>query len=140
MRAVPLCLVVTFGACSSESIQPGNWETKSELAGATRTVSRCIEASEAADPVEPLVRTAMWAQCQLTDSRFSGGVISAQANCTGFTQDVVPRSINTSVSLEGSYTATSIDARISATDTSDAGATPTTGTVNSRRLGDCPTE
>ena len=139
----PMIVLVLAGlACgcsgSGDSIQPGNWETKSTLAGATRTMTRCIAEPEASDPVEGLVRTATWSQCQIQESRFSGGEISASATCMGYSQDVVPRSINRQVSLNGKYTPTSVDASISSTRIDEQNAPAETGTLAARRIGDCP--
>ena len=124
---------------SGDSIQPGNWETKATLAGATRTMTRCITEPEASDTVDGLLRTATWSQCQVQESRFSGGEISARAMCMGFTQAVVPSAVNRRVSLDGKYDATSIEGRISSTRIDEQDAPTETGTVSARRVGDCPT-
>ena len=141
MRSMAIFALAAFGAgCSGsgDSIQAGNWETKTTLAGATRTMTRCIAEPEASDPVDGLLRTATWSQCQVQESRFSGGEISARATCTGFTQGVVPSAVSRRVSLDGKYTATSIDGSISATRIDEQDAATETGTVSARRVGDCP--
>lgn len=135
---LPLAAFAAGCSGSGGAIQPGNWETTSTLGGATRTMTRCISEPEASDPVDGLLRTATWSQCQVQESRFSGGEISAHATCMGYTQAVVPSSVSTRISLEGRYTATSIDGRISSTRIDQQDATTETGTVAARRIGDCP--
>jgi hypothetical protein len=141
MRSIAFLSLAAFAAGCSESggaIQAGNWETKSTLAGATRTMTRCISEPEASDPMDGLLRTATWSQCQVQESRFSGGEISAHATCTGFTQAVVPSAVSRRISLAGTYTPTSIEGRISSTRIDQQDAPTETGTVAARRIGDCP--
>ena len=151
-----------LAACSggSDQIQPGMWETtsrmteveipgmppavaeqmKAQMANQTQTQSQCITPEQAANPAGNMLNAGGDAQgCQFSDSTFSGGVIRVRGTCPG------PAGAGTAnMSWEGTYTATTMEGRITAEVQAPPGAQGgpqnirMSGTLASRRTGDCP--
>ncbi len=149
-------------ACSGSStaLQPGQWEMttrmtnievpgvppaqaeamRSAMANQAQTQSRCITAEEAANPARGMVNpTGEAAGCTFTDQTFAGGVIKVSGSCPAPGGQGTVRT-----SLDGSYTPTTMEARISAEVQAGPGAPPgvpqtvrMSGTMTSRRTGDC---
>ena len=159
--APSLALLAT--ACSgggSDQIQPGMWETtsrmtdvqvpgmpaaqaaqmKAAMANQAQTQSQCITPEQAANPAGNMLNQGGDAQgCQFSDSTFAGGRINVRGTCPG------PAGAGTAtMSWEGTYTKTTMEGRITAEVQAPAGAQggPQTirmsGTLASRRTGDCP--
>ena len=160
LLAAPMALLF---ACSGSAVtlQPGQWEMtttmtdvqvpgapeamaaqmKAAMASQPRTESRCITPEEAANPTRGMMSPSGNAQgCTFTDQTFAGGVIRMAGTCPAPAGGGQVRT-----SLEGSYTATTMEARLSAQVDAGASAPPgmprnisMTGTMNARRTGDCP--
>jgi hypothetical protein len=159
--APPLALLF---ACSGSavSLQPGQWETttrmtsievpgapeamvtqmRAQLANRADTQSRCITPQEAANPAGNMLNPGGGGQgCTFTDNTFAGGVINVNGSCAGPGGRGSMR-----MGLQGSYTATTIEGRVSAEVTAPPGAAPPgtpqtvrmSGTMTARRTGDCP--
>jgi len=151
--------VVLLFACSDNavSLQPGQWDmtmrfTSIEVPGAPeaavapmrtmlsqpQTRSNCVTPEQAANPGGNLLSPdGDSSRCNYTENTFSGGVIRMRGSCTP------PRGGQAQISLDGTYTATTIDAQL----TSEVQAPPGTqgpqmvrmaGAMTGRRTGDCP--
>lgn len=147
--------VAIIVACSGGgvSLQPGQWEmttkmTDIEIPGAppamaaqmkqamtaqAQTQSRCITAAEAANPAGNMASPSGNAQgCTFSKQTFSGGSIDVAGSCPG------PAGGTMETSLSGSYTATTMDTRISANIQGGPQPMRMSGTMTGRRTGDCP--
>ena len=158
--APSLALLAACSGGGSDQIQPGMWETtsrmtdvevpgmppamaeqmKAQMANQTQTQSQCITPEQAANPAGSMLSQGEDAQgCTFSDSTFSGGVIRVRGTCPG------PAGAGTAtMSWEGSYTATTMEGAITAEVQAPPGPEggPQTirmsGTLSSRRTGDCP--
>jgi len=154
--ALPLALLV---ACSPSAValQPGMWETtvqfnSVDLPGASpqelgamrammsrpQTHSECITAEQAANPMQRMMNSSGDPHaCQFGDSTFANGVIRVHGSCQA------PGRGTAATNMEGSFTATTIQANISSEIHPPAG-TPgpqsarMSGTLSAHRTGDCP--
>ena len=142
-------------ACSGSSgtIQPGNWETttrftsvempgmpeamakqmQSQLANQTQTQTRCITPAEAANPTGGMMGAQNPAGCQFSEQTFSGGVIRMRGTCPAPNGQGQIR-----MSWEGSYTATEMSGALTTEVTGGPQPMRMSGTITSRRTGDCP--
>jgi hypothetical protein len=146
-------------ACSPGpvSLQPGMWETSIQFTSleapgappaeiaAMRTMmtrpqtrSECMTPEEAANPAQRMMNPSSNGNaCQFGDSTFANGTIRVHGTCQA------PGRGTSTTSMEGSYTATTIQATISSEIHPPAG-TPgpqsvrMSGTINAHRTGDCP--
>ncbi len=147
------------GGGGSVSLQPGQWEmvtqvTNIEAPGAPpemaeamraaaarqrQTQNRCVTPQEAANPGASIMSASQSSGCNFTDQTFSGGTMRLVGTCQapGGQGQVATR-------MEGTYTATTMEARITAEITM-ANAPPggprtvrTSATLQGRRTGDCP--
>ena len=156
-------LALIAAACSgggSDQIQPGMWETtsrmtdvqmprmppamaeqmKAQMASQTNTQSQCITPEQAANPAGNMLNQGGEAQgCQFADSTFADGRINVRGTCPG------PGGAGrATMAWEGTYTATTMEGRITAEVQAPAGAAGgpqnirMSGTLSSRRTGDCP--
>jgi hypothetical protein len=150
-----------IAACSGSavSLQPGQWETTIRMtsvempgapeamvaqmrqaASAPQTSSECMTPEEAANPASKMMNPGGGANsCQFTESTFAGGAIRVRGTCSP------PGAGRQQMSMEGSYTSTTMEARITAEMQAPPGANPTgpqsvrvSGTMTGRRTGDCP--
>lgn len=148
-------------ACSQSAVnlQPGQWEMTTIVTGVQapgasaemlaqmragmsqrQVMSECMTPEQVADPKRWLQNPGAPAErCTFTDQTLAGGVIRVASTCP------LPDGGSTRVSLEGTYTATTIEARGSAQVVAGSSAPPdiprnvsTTGTMTARRTGDCP--
>ena len=157
---VPALPAALLFACSPSavSLQPGMWETtvtfsSIDLPGAPpqelaamrgmmsrpQTSSRCMTPAEAANPAQQMLNhNDNPNACQFSDSTFAGGTIRVHGTCQA------PGRGTAATSMEGTYTATTIQANVS----SEMHAPPGTpgpqtarmsGTLSAHRTGDCPT-
>lgn len=158
MAAVPVVLLAAAcGGGDSVALQPGQWETtiefkNIEVPGAPeaqvaqmrqmmarpQTRSECITAEQAANPSGNMVNP-QGGNCQFSENTFSGGRINVRGSCQQ------PGAGNVTMSMEGSYTATTMQADITSEVQAPQGAPPgspqsvrMSGTYSSRRTGDCP--
>jgi hypothetical protein len=150
--------IVLAAACSGSavSLQPGQWETtihftsievpgvpEAQLApmrammGQPQVHSECMTPQQAANPAGNMLNPGSTGQnCQFSENTFSGGTIRVHGTCQQ------PGRGTAQMALDGSYTATTMEARLSSHVTPPAG-TPgpqsvtMTGTLNGRRTGDC---
>ena len=156
LPALPVALLF---ACSPSavSLQPGMWETTVQFTSidvpgappaqlaAMRTMmsqpqthSECMTPEEAANPAQRMMNPGSNGNsCQFTDSTFAGGTIRVHGTCQA------PGRATSVTNMEGTYTATTIQATISSEGHPPAGtAGPQTvrmsGTISARRTGDCP--
>jgi hypothetical protein len=156
LPALPVALLF---ACSpgAVALQPGMWETTvqftsidlpgappAELAqmrammGRPQTNSSCITPAEAANPTQRMMNPSSNGNaCQFSESTFAGGTIRVHGSCQA------PGRGTSTTNMEGSYTATTMQATISSEILAPAG-TPgpqsvrMSGTLNAHRTGDCP--
>jgi hypothetical protein len=141
------------------AMQPGQWEmvtqvTAIEMPGAppaaqaqlraqqgrSQTDRQCITPEQAANPSRNLVSGAQSGSCQFGDTIWSGGVIRIRATCRQ-----PGGSGQAEMAMEGSFTATTLDARlsVSATGPNISGGPGTqqmraTSIIRGRRVGECP--
>jgi hypothetical protein len=146
-------------ACSPSavSLQPGMWETTvqftsidvpgappAELAAMRAMMSRpqthseCMTPEQAASPAQRMMNPSSNGNaCQFSDSTFAGGTIRVHGTCQA------PGRGTSQTNMEGSYTATTMQATVSSEIHPPAG-TPgpqsvrMSGTLSARRTGDCP--
>ena len=157
--ALPALPAALLFACSPSavSLQPGMWETTiqfnsvdlpgappQELAamrammGRPQTSSRCVTPAEAANPAQQMLNPNGGSNgCQFSESTFAGGTIRVHGTCQA------PGRGTAQTNMDGSYTATTIQATVSSEIHAPAGtAGPQTarmsGTLTSHRTGDCP--
>lgn len=156
---LPMLPVALLVACSPSavSLQPGMWETTiqfnsidlpgappQELAamrammGRPQTSSSCMTAAEAANPTQRMMNPASNGNaCQFSESTFAGGTIRVHGTCQA------PGRGTAQTNMEGTYTATTMQANISSQIQAPPG-TPgpqsvsMSGTLSARRTGDCP--
>jgi hypothetical protein len=156
LPALPTMLLF---ACSPSavSLQPGMWETSvqfssidvpgappAELAamrammGRPQAHSECMTPEQAANPAQRMMNPSSNGNaCQFTDSTFAGGVIRVHGTCQA------PGRGTSTTNMEGTYTATTMQATVSSEIHPPAG-TPgpqsvrMSGTLSARRTGDCP--
>lgn len=150
--------IALAAACSGSAVtlQPGQWETRVqfssiEMPGAPEAVlvpmraamsqpqvrSECMTPEQAANPTGRMMNTGSNPNaCQFPENVFTGGTIRVRGTC----QD--PARGTMQISWDGSYTATTMEARVSAEMRAPPGAQgPQTirmsGTMSGRRTGDC---
>jgi hypothetical protein len=156
LPALPIALLA---ACSPSAValQPGMWETNVQftsvdLPGASpqelgqmrammaraQTHAECITPEQAANPMQRMMNQSGDAHnCQFGDSTFAGGVIRVHGSCQA------PGRGTAVTNMEGSFTATTIQASISSEIHPPAG-TPgpqsarMSGRLSAHRTGDCP--
>ena len=141
---------LALAACSgdSTSIRPGNWETTMRMSAGqdelwSTTVTRCIDAQEAAAPGLGILNASPLGPCHATESTFSNGTISIHASCPGrgpglqASVPMVPGMMPSRVSLEGRYTATTMEGQFSAELEDTLEPMRFTGTMTGRRTGEC---
>ncbi len=144
-----------IAACSggADSLQPGQWEMTTRMTDVTvpgmapamaaqmkaavtnqpQTQTRCITPAEAANPAGGMMSPSGNPQgCTFTSQTFSGGAINVAGSCPG------PGGGTVQTSLEGTYTATTMDTRISANVEGGPQPMRMSGTMTGRRTGDCP--
>jgi hypothetical protein len=140
--AVLIPPLAAVAACSADMpVQPGYWETETRIsAGQTElwrsTVSNCMFEHEAADPGVAVLTGTPLGQCETGESRYEGGQLLARGTCVSVGRPM-QASLSTRVTLEGRYTATSMEGRITAEPIGEPGGAPLTGTMSARRTGDC---
>lgn len=150
IAAAPLALL---GACSggADQMQAGEWEmttTMSELTapdmpeamqeqmqaslGEAQTRTECITEEEAANPLAQIMDGSAGDDCEFDNQTFEGGVINISGTCE------VPGSAEATVSIEGTYTATEMNAEIAMDMTmGPMGQVTMSGTMAGERTGDC---
>ena len=146
-------VVVVAAACSSQpdSIQPGQWETsvrftsvevpgmppaiakqmQDQLANRTQTSTTCITPEQAANPAGGMMGQDNPQGCNFEEQTFSGGTIRVRGTCSQGGQQV-------RMSWEGSYTQTTMEGTMSSEVTGGPQNMRMSGTLNARRIGDCP--
>ena len=146
--------LVLAAACGSSTgtIQPGNWETTTrftsvEIPGMPEAMAkqmqaqlanqppqtRCITPAEAANPTGGMMGSQNPQGCTFTEQTFSGGVIRVRGSCPGPGGQGQIR-----MSWEGSYTDTTMTGNVTTEMTGGPQTMRMSGTINSRRTGDCP--
>jgi hypothetical protein len=145
----------------ADELQPGQWETVTTMksieipgappeaqaqlrsqVGRAQTNQECMTPERARNPVQQMrqmMAQGQTANCRFSDEVFGGGVIRIRATCPG------PNGQGSgTVSVEGTFTATTIQATLSV---SAEGANPAmpgatgmrmTADIRGRRVGDCP--
>lgn len=143
MRYAILAPALLLAACSQESapFQPGQWEYQLALsAGQEPDVAgsggQCADPAEADDLPTQILSNSPFGNCSTSSASYRDGKLSIVASCDG--KAPATTMAPGKVSLEGSYTATSIDARLSAELDSDGPVKQLSGKLSARRTGDCP--
>lgn len=159
IAAAPVLLLIACGeggvGGGAVSLQPGQWETTvqftsidipgappemmnsmREMMSRPQTRSECITPEQAANPTGNMVTQGAGNNCQFSESTFAGGTIRVRGTCQQ------PGQGSAQMSMEGSYTATTMQAQITSEVQGAAGAQgPQTvrmsGTFASRRTGEC---
>jgi hypothetical protein len=155
LLAPPLALVAACGE-SAVSLQPGMWETTVQfktidIPGAPaeavapmramlsqpQTRSECLTPEEAANPAGRMMAGEEGNNCQYSDSTFAGGTIRVRGTCQEQGQGRMQ------MSMEGTYTATTMNAEVSSEVQPPAGtegpqSIRMAGTLTARRTGECP--
>lgn len=146
-------VALIFACSGNASLQPGQWEfttkitdievpgqapavaaqMKQAMASQAQTQSRCITPAEAANMGGNLANPGGNAQgCTFSKQTFAGGAIDVAGTCQA------PTGGSVATTLTGTYTATALDARISANVTGGPQQMRMSGTMTGRRTGDCP--
>ena len=154
LLAAPMALLF---ACSGSavSLQPGQWETTVRFSdiqapGAPEAMlvpmraamsqpqvnSQCMTPAQAANPAASLANPGGGGACQYSESTFAGGRIKVRGTCQGAGPGAV------SMSMEGSYTATTMQAQVSSEMQMPQGqpgprSIRMSGTLSGRRTGEC---
>jgi len=151
--------IALCAACSGSavSLQPGQWETTIQFSsiempgapeamvapmrammGQPQTRSECMTPEEAANPANKMTNPEGGTTgCQFAENVFAGGTIRVHGTCTS------PNRGTMQMNMDGSYTATTMQARITQEMHAPAN-TPgpqtirLTGNLSARRTGDCP--
>lgn len=162
MLAAGIAVVAITAACSrgADQRQPGEWETAVTLksmeipgapqqmaemmrgrVGQTQTGRECLTPEKARDPMGDMRRMLSQGSgqnCNFTDQTFSGGTIRIHGTCPG------PNGQSGEVSLEGSYTETTLQATMNVNIQGAPGASIPGATgmrmsaeVRGRRIGEC---
>jgi hypothetical protein len=161
IAAIPAVLLLAAcggaGGGDSVALQPGQWETSvqfttidipgappeavnqmREAISRPQTRSECITPEQAANPTGNMMAAGA-GNCQFSESRFEDGEILVRGTCEQ------PGSGTATMAMEGSYTPTTMEAEITSEVQAPAGAAASgpqsvrmSGTVTSRRTGDCP--
>lgn len=151
--ATPL---IVLGGCSGGSgvtMQPGEWDMTTEmtdievpgmppemqaqmraqLANQAQTRSTCITEEEAGEPMQSMFADSeMAGNCDFGDSSYEGGVIAINATCEG------PDGQGTAeMTIEGSYTATTLEADLSVSLSGGPMDAVMSGEMRGERTGDC---
>ena len=145
------------GGGGAVALQPGQWETTvqftsievpgvpeaqlaqmREMMSRPQTRSECITPEQAANPTGNMMSPGGGDACQFSESTFAGGTIRMRGTCQQ------PGQGTAQMSMEGSYTATTMQANISSEVQAPAGAPQggpqsvrMSGTFSSRRTGEC---
>ncbi len=161
MAAAPALLLFACGeggiGGGDVSLQPGQWETTvqftsievpgmpeqavaqmREMMSRPQTRSECITPQQAANPAGNMMSGGAGNACTFTENTFAAGAIRVRGSCQQ------PGQGTAQMSMEGTYTATTMQANISSEVQAPAGATPggpqsvrMSGTFSSRRTGEC---
>jgi hypothetical protein len=140
--AVLIPPLAAVAACSADMpVQPGYWETETRMnAGQMElwrsTLSKCLFDDEAANPGVAILTGTPLGPCETGESRYEGGQILARGTCVSIGRPEWP-SVSTRVTLEGRYTTSGMEGRITAEPIGDSDRVPMTGTMTARRTGDC---
>lgn len=140
--AVLIPPLAAVAACSADMpVQPGYWETETRMSAGQMelwrsTLSNCMFDHEAADPGVAILTGTPLGPCETSESRYEGGQILARGTCVSIGRPEWP-SVSTRVKLEGRYTTTSMEGRITAEPIGEPWGAPLTGTMSARRTGDC---
>ncbi|MEA3014461.1 MAG: hypothetical protein QOD42_3006 [Sphingomonadales bacterium] len=162
--APAIALAGIAAGCSkgADQLQPGQWEMVTRVksieipgappeaqaqlrsgVGRSQTNQDCITPERARNPLaqmRQMMSQGQAANCRFTDEVFGGGVIRIRATCPGPGGQA---SGGGTVSLEGSFTATTLQATLSVNATGGSPAVPgATGMnmsaeINGRRVGEC---
>ena len=150
--------ILLIAACSggSDTLQPGQWETTVQIANVevpgappevaeqmamllrqAQTESHCLTPEQAADPTAGMANPTGRAEgCTFSERTFSGGRIHVVSSCPAPAGQGEVRS-----TLEGTYTPTNMEAQMNVEGPSGMPGTQQTvrltGTMTSRRTGDC---
>ena len=153
LLAPALLLLGAFADTQTGTIQPGQWETTTRFTsfeapgipeqaardlqahtiGQPQTETRCITPADAADPLGDMMGARNIQNCQFSEAIFSGGRIHVRGICPG-SDEQSP----VSMLWEGSYTDTSMDGNFTTEIMGDPPPMRMSGTIASRRIGDCP--
>ncbi len=154
--APPLALLFACSG-SATSLQPGQWETtvrftSIEVPGVPETAaaplrammsqpqvrSECMTPEQAANPMGRMMNPGgNSGDCQFSENTFSGGTIRVRGTCRAADRGTMQ------MSWEGGYTATTMEARVSAEMQAPPGtqgpqSVRMAGNMTGRRTGDCP--
>jgi hypothetical protein len=149
------------GGSGAAQRQPGQWESVTTIksidipgappqvlqqvqaqVGQAQTQRECLTAEQTRDPMAQMRRMLSQGNtgnCNFTDQVFAGGTIRIRGTCNP------PGGGSAQVSLEGSFTATTLEANLTMNAQGPAGAAMPgvtsmnmTAEVRGRRIGDCP--
>jgi hypothetical protein len=133
---------LVLAGCSGERapFQPGQWEFKIETAAEGQRVfwgggGQCVDRKEAANLPAVILGNTAFGQCTESRSRFAGGKFEVSAACDGKSAaTTMPAS---KVSLQGSSSETTFEAKLSARLEGETPATEISGELSAHRTGDC---
>lgn len=156
LRWAPALALLAACSGSAVSLQPGQWETtirftaidvpgapEAQLTAARQLMTQpnvhsgCITPEETANPASTLLSPdSVSGSCQFSENTFSGGIIRVRGTCQP------PDGTSTQMEMDGTYTATAIETRLTSRITAPPGVSgppsmTLTGTLTGRRTGDC---
>lgn len=152
--AAPLALLAACsGGGDSGALQPGEWEmttrmtevdipgmpeealaeVRRQMGDQAQTSTRCITAEEAADPGGNLFAPSEAGDdCEFAETRVEGGVIDVAGTCRSPDGQSTAR-----MSVQGSYTPTTMEAEISVDVEGGPMEMNMSGTMDAERTGEC---
>ncbi len=156
IAAAPLAVLAGCSGGGSDQMQAGEWamttamteveipglpeemaaQVREQMGDQTETNNECLSEEEVADPLASMFAdNEMGNDCDFGDSSFEGGVINVNATCEA------PGGEGTAqMSLQGTYTATSLEADMEVNVEGGPMSMRMAGTMTGERIGDCEDE
>ena len=156
IAAAPLALLGACSGGSSDGLQAGEWtmtttmtdiempgmpeemvaQMREQMGDQAETSTRCITEEEAADPGANLFAPEDASEdCDFSESTVEGGVINIAGTC-----EAPNGQGNATMAIEGTYTATTMEAELSVNVEGGPMEMTMSGTMNAERTGDCAAE
>jgi hypothetical protein len=155
IAAAPLALVAACsGGGGDVALQPGEWtmttamtdievpgmpeemvaQMRESMGDQTNTETECISDEEAANPLQGMFsNNEMGENCDFGESSFEGGVININATC----EAPGGQPGTATMAIEGTYTATTMDAEMSVNVEGGPMEMRMSGTMTGERTGEC---
>lgn len=138
--ALALALVLASCSGSSAPFEPGKWDHSLELSAGQGSLvggggSQCADKAEAGDLPTEILSNSPFGSCSTSSASYDNGKLSAKAICDGKAPATTMAA--SKVSVDGTYTTTSLEARLTAELEGDTPVRQLSGKLSARRNGDC---